>query len=186
MSADTTALAALTNPPASDDLIEELADTVRSRLDHEHPEPGSGADWFCLNLVGYMGERMGNVLTRLRAAETERDQLRAEVKANRQRWYHDDQSRTLCVAGHDPETRQCAEGGGPVLSEVEYLTQLVEIWQGLTKKATEGEDKARAELTTAQVDAKKWASVEHLIERAIRKGYQLDPDDLTDALNPTP
>uniref|UniRef100_UPI003F49385E hypothetical protein n=1 Tax=Streptosporangium sp. CA-235898 TaxID=3240073 RepID=UPI003F49385E len=87
----------------------------------------------------------------------EGEKLRAELEANRQRWYHNDQSRTLCVAGHDPETRQCAEGGGPVLSEVEYLTQLVEIWQGLTKKAMEGEDKARADVDclTTELDAAK-------------------------------
>ena len=72
----TTALDTLTNRPASDDLIEDLAVQVRERLDHEHPKPGSGEDWFCLNLVGYMGERMGNVLTRLRDAEAERAQLR--------------------------------------------------------------------------------------------------------------
>jgi predicted nucleic acid-binding Zn-ribbon protein len=67
------------------------------------------------------------------AAEKERDRLRAELEANRQRWYHDDQSRTECVAGHDPVTRQCADGGGEVFSEVAYLTQLVEIWTRLTR-----------------------------------------------------
>lgn len=83
-------------------------------------------------------------LTDAEELRREVERLTAELEANRQRWYHDDQSRTICVAGHDPETRQCADGGGSVLSEVEYLTQLVEIWEGLTRKATEGEDKARA------------------------------------------
>ncbi|MFD9950546.1 hypothetical protein ACFWYW_57540 [Nonomuraea sp. NPDC059023] len=85
------------------------------------------------------------VATRMRAVETEVDRLKAELEANRQRWYHNDESRTECVAGFDPETRECAEGGGKVLSAVEYQAQLIEICQGLTQKAEESEASALAE-----------------------------------------
>ncbi|GAA2990354.1 hypothetical protein GCM10017559_07940 [Streptosporangium longisporum] len=77
MSTDTTtALAVLANPPSSDASIEDLAAAVLDRLAHEHPQPGGGEDLFCLNLTSYMGERMGNVLTRLRDAEAEQARLR--------------------------------------------------------------------------------------------------------------
>ncbi|MFI6903052.1 hypothetical protein ACIBKY_17450 [Nonomuraea sp. NPDC050394] len=62
-------LARLTSISATDALIEHLAETVRQRLAHEHPQPGGGEDLFCLNLTSYMGERMGAVLVRLREAE---------------------------------------------------------------------------------------------------------------------
>lgn len=84
------------------------------------------------------------------------DHLRVELQANRQRWYHDDESRTECVAGHDPETRECAEGGGRVLSEVEYLAQLVEIWTVLFRDAAKGEDHAKA--TVSEIEAARMAA----------------------------
>ncbi|GGS84594.1 hypothetical protein GCM10010156_49030 [Planobispora rosea] len=61
------ALTALIGPAASDELIEQLAQSVRDRAAHAHPP--SGADLHCLNLAASMGERMGPVLVRLRDAE---------------------------------------------------------------------------------------------------------------------
>ncbi|MEU6721648.1 hypothetical protein ABZ897_60305 [Nonomuraea sp. NPDC046802] len=47
--------------------------------------------------------------------------LQDELEANRQRWYHNDQSRTECVAGFALETRECVEGGGTSHVWADYL-----------------------------------------------------------------
>lgn len=52
--------------PASNELIEDLARTFLDYRSHQHPQPGGGEDFFCLNLTSFMGERMGAVLARLR------------------------------------------------------------------------------------------------------------------------
>ncbi|MFI2632573.1 hypothetical protein ACH5A2_19575 [Streptomyces collinus] len=52
--------------PATDRLVEQLAESVRDRREHEHP---TWEDLFCLNLVSWAGERMGPVLRRLLDAE---------------------------------------------------------------------------------------------------------------------
>ncbi len=53
--------------PATDDLIAHLTATVEQVRTHDH-QP-NGQDIYCLNLVAYMGERMGPVLRRLAEAE---------------------------------------------------------------------------------------------------------------------
>jgi hypothetical protein len=53
--------------PATDELIKQLTECFTNYRAHKHPERGE--DWYCLNLVAYMGERMGPVLRRLRDAE---------------------------------------------------------------------------------------------------------------------
>ncbi|MEU0667147.1 hypothetical protein ABZ508_02780 [Streptomyces lavendulocolor] len=62
--------------PARDGLIRSLAEAIRDRREHNH-EPRE--DWYCLNLTGYLGERMAPVLRRLLDVEAERDALRARV-----------------------------------------------------------------------------------------------------------
>ncbi|MEV7011740.1 hypothetical protein [Streptosporangium sp. NPDC051022] len=79
-----TALDMLTSRASSDDMIEELATAFLDRLAHEHPKPGEGEDWYCLNLTSFMGERMGGVLVRLREAETEVNRLRTELASVQQ------------------------------------------------------------------------------------------------------
>ncbi len=59
---------------ATDGLIANLAKSVEDVRNHQHPN--GGEDFFCLNQVAYMGERMGSVLQRLAAAEAEREWLR--------------------------------------------------------------------------------------------------------------
>jgi hypothetical protein len=49
--------------PAADLLIAQLGETVTQVKTHEHPT--SGEDFYCLNLVSWLGERMGPVLRRL-------------------------------------------------------------------------------------------------------------------------
>ncbi|WP_156325814.1 hypothetical protein [Nonomuraea sp. SBT364] len=66
-----TALSRLSSRPASDQLIEHLAEAVQERLAHEHPQPGGGEDFFCLNHTSYMGERMGAVLVRVRERDAQ-------------------------------------------------------------------------------------------------------------------
>jgi hypothetical protein len=48
--------------PATDLLLLDLAECAKKVREHEHP---TGEDFYCLNLTGYMGERMGAVLKRL-------------------------------------------------------------------------------------------------------------------------
>jgi hypothetical protein len=64
--------------PARDGLLVSLAQSVKDRAEHDH-DTAADWDWYCLNLSGYMGDRMGSVLRRLVDAETERDTLRARV-----------------------------------------------------------------------------------------------------------
>jgi hypothetical protein len=52
--------------PATGRLLEQLAESVRDRREHEHPK---WEDLFCLNLVSWAGERMGPVLRRLLDAD---------------------------------------------------------------------------------------------------------------------
>lgn len=52
--------------PASDSLLLSLAESVRDRREHEHPQ---WEDIYCGNLAGYLGERMAPVLRRLLDAE---------------------------------------------------------------------------------------------------------------------
>ena len=60
--------------PATDRLVEHLAESVRDRREHEHP---TWEDLFCLNLVSWAGERMGPVLRRLLDAEARVAELEA-------------------------------------------------------------------------------------------------------------
>lgn len=53
---------------ATDLLIARMNATVREVREHEHPR---GEDFFCLNLVAWMGERMGPVLERIEAEQKE-------------------------------------------------------------------------------------------------------------------
>lgn len=57
------------NPPTSDEprpatdlLLADLAQCVKDVREHDHPYRD---DFYCPNLVAYMGERMGSVLKRL-------------------------------------------------------------------------------------------------------------------------
>ncbi|MFF9285448.1 hypothetical protein [Streptomyces griseosporeus] len=59
--------------PASDGLLEQLAESVRDRREHDHP---TWEDLYCLNLVSFMGERMGTVLRRLLDAEARAERYR--------------------------------------------------------------------------------------------------------------
>jgi hypothetical protein len=62
--------------PATGRLLEQLAQSVRDRLAHDHATQRE--DWFCMNLTSFMGERMGPVLRRLLDAETRVAGLEAE------------------------------------------------------------------------------------------------------------
>ncbi|MFE9936368.1 hypothetical protein [Streptomyces hirsutus] len=62
--------------PASTALVAGMAKTVRDVREHEHP---TWEDLYCLNLVSYMGERMGPVLRRLLDAEARVAELEARL-----------------------------------------------------------------------------------------------------------
>jgi len=62
--------------PASDRLVTELAQTVRDRREHEHDQH---EDFYCGNLAGWAGERVGSLLARLTVACTEVDRLTNRV-----------------------------------------------------------------------------------------------------------
>ena len=64
--------------PATARLVEQLAKSVRDRREHEHP---TWEDLYCLNLVSWMGERMGPVLRRLLDAEERIERRRARLAA---------------------------------------------------------------------------------------------------------
>ncbi|WP_051905958.1 MULTISPECIES: hypothetical protein [Streptomyces] len=65
--------------PATDRLLEQLAESVRDRREHKHP---TWEDLFCLNLVSWAGERMGPVLRRLLDAEARVAELEAQAGTN--------------------------------------------------------------------------------------------------------
>ncbi|MFB7461220.1 hypothetical protein [Streptomyces sp. NPDC056188] len=83
--------------PASPGLIVSFGESVRNCREHDHP---TWEDLYCLNLVSYMGERMGPVLRRLLDAEAETEGLRArvaELETEREklvRWHGED-SKTI-------------------------------------------------------------------------------------------
>jgi hypothetical protein len=60
--------------PATGRLLEQLAQSVRDRLAHDHATQRE--DWFCMNLTSFMGERMGPVLRRLLDAEARAERYR--------------------------------------------------------------------------------------------------------------
>jgi hypothetical protein len=55
--------------PATDLLIAQLRETLGEIQSHEHPKRGE--DFYCLNLVSWLGERMGPVLRRLADEQAE-------------------------------------------------------------------------------------------------------------------
>lgn len=63
--------------PAQNGLIQQIAESVRDRREHDHTTQRE--DWYCMNLAAFMGERMGPVLRRLLDAESEVERLAAEV-----------------------------------------------------------------------------------------------------------
>lgn len=68
-----------TSRPATDLLLERLAETVKQVQEHDHPD--RAADIYCLNLVAWMGEHMGSVLARLEAEQVEVRNLRDRLSA---------------------------------------------------------------------------------------------------------
>lgn len=55
--------------PATDLLIGQMRETLGEIQEHAHPEQGE--DFYCLNLVSWLGERMGPVLRRLADEQAE-------------------------------------------------------------------------------------------------------------------
>jgi len=58
----------MTNPERHDKLIEQCREMVAEVRAHEHPYRD---DYYCLNHVAYMGERMNFVLAHIDAIEAE-------------------------------------------------------------------------------------------------------------------
>lgn len=70
--------------PATTGLVQHMAKAVHDRSVHEHP---TWEDMYCLNLVSWMGERMGPVLRRLVDAEARVAELEsASVARSVDRW----------------------------------------------------------------------------------------------------
>ncbi|MEU3096588.1 hypothetical protein ABZ690_17770 [Streptomyces sp. NPDC006967] len=67
--------------PASTQLVAGLAKAVHDVREHEHPQ---WEDLYCLNLLSYMGERMGPVLRRLLDAEARVAALETDLTVKRQ------------------------------------------------------------------------------------------------------
>ncbi|MFI1021302.1 hypothetical protein [Streptomyces olivaceus] len=62
--------------PARDGLIADMARAIHDRREHDHPQ---WEDLYCLNLVSWMGERMGPVLRRLLNTEARVAELEAKL-----------------------------------------------------------------------------------------------------------
>ncbi|MFJ4678992.1 hypothetical protein [Kitasatospora sp. NPDC088783] len=58
--------------PATDSLLQQLAESVRGRREHQHPVH---EDWYCFNQASWAGERIGFVIRRLLDAESEAGRL---------------------------------------------------------------------------------------------------------------
>lgn len=67
------------NLPASDELVAQIRGAIEDRRNHDHSRTRD--DYYCLNLVAYMGERMEPVLHRLAVAEAEVERLRAVLES---------------------------------------------------------------------------------------------------------
>ncbi len=63
--------------PARVSVLLSLGESVRDQRAHDHSSQRE--DWYCTNLVAFMGERMGPVLRRLLNAEAKAAQLAARV-----------------------------------------------------------------------------------------------------------
>ncbi|WP_318202992.1 hypothetical protein [Streptomyces sp. SCL15-4] len=68
--------------PATNRLLEQLAESIRDRREHDHP---TWEDLYCLNLVSWMGERMGPVLRRVLDAEARIAELESQDERRRVR-----------------------------------------------------------------------------------------------------
>ncbi|MFE3578770.1 hypothetical protein [Streptomyces vinaceus] len=62
--------------PARVTVLLSLGEAVRDQREHDHSQR---EDWYCTNLVAFMGERMGPVLRRLLNSEAKAAQLAARV-----------------------------------------------------------------------------------------------------------
>jgi hypothetical protein len=93
--------------PASDLLVEDLAKTFLDCLAHDHPERGE--DLYCLNLVAYMGERIGPILARLREAEAAIQRVR-DMHPKRENPTHGCCAPPKVCKGHAPECRSFEHG----------------------------------------------------------------------------
>ncbi len=60
-------------------MTENLINMCKQALDdiahHEHPREGEGADYFCLNLRAWLGERAGELILEVERLERERRRL---------------------------------------------------------------------------------------------------------------
>jgi predicted RNase H-like nuclease (RuvC/YqgF family) len=63
----------------TDLFLAHLAETIKNVREHEHP--GRGEDLYCLNLLSWMGERMGPVLERVKAEQAEVERWKAKHTA---------------------------------------------------------------------------------------------------------
>ncbi|MFF9786304.1 hypothetical protein [Streptomyces nigrescens] len=112
--------------PAQDGLIQQLAESVRDRAEHDHTTQRE--DWYCMNLAAFAGERMGPVLRRLLAAEAEAERLTAEV----------DRLRLAQAAGVGAAIRSVHRRG----AEVHLPLELLEFLTGEAETAAQGEPEA--------------------------------------------
>ncbi|MDT0387878.1 hypothetical protein [Streptomyces dubilierae] len=110
--------------PATAGLVEQLAESVRDRLAHDHSTQRE--DWFCLNLTSFMGERMGPVLRRLLDVEARVDELAAKAKRG---------------AAHSKHLATClvARTEDLIAAEADGITRRIAPTQALREDDTDGE-----------------------------------------------
>ena len=69
--------------PATVELIVDIAQQVKGRREHDH-SGSADWDWFCLNLSGWLGDRMPGVLRRLLDAEARVAELERKLATDRE------------------------------------------------------------------------------------------------------
>ena len=95
----------------SEQAIISLRKAVEDIRTHQHQEKGE--DLFCLNLVCWLGERMGPVLDTLSESENSRRALvaeLAELHAKGEDWWHLKDGKPTAVCEHCKELCHSREG----------------------------------------------------------------------------
>ncbi|MFH9403318.1 hypothetical protein ACH4JS_26735 [Streptomyces sp. NPDC017638] len=166
--------------PATSRLLEQLAESVRDRREHDHP---TWEDLYCLNLVSWMGERMGPVLRRLLDAEARVAELEAERERRRVRLAAAEAD-LLAVRG------LLSPAGGPrrVPAEVEIHERVAPAVEWLLSRVAELETErhtTNASLSDAaealHEGRDRIANLEQLLAS---KGRTVDEDPIAYALTP--
>ncbi|MEU6340226.1 hypothetical protein ABZ883_04655 [Streptomyces sp. NPDC046977] len=135
--------------PTTNALLVRIAESVRDRREHDHTSQRE--DWYCLNLVGFMGERMAPVLRRLldaeaRIAELETDAVRLQQIADREHKAFLDTHNALNLVVQDAQRLVAEKGVEDLVAERDKLREQVAREQRRVRLCRDKQKELRAQI----------------------------------------